>query len=347
MLTVRTAGAESNATVGKAQRITALDFTKGALVLFMVLYHWINYFIGPQWPYYPYLRFLTPSFIFISGFMISHVYLSKYDVRESRLVKRLVTRGLKLIIIFVVLNIARDCVLGLISAHGVDFGLLHPGNLAAILLTGYSTGKVAAFYILVPIAYLLIVSGLLMISQRVFRRTFQVFCVFLFVLLAILELGGIRNQNLQILAIGMLGVLVGFMRMETINRVIRRPFLLTVLYVLYNASIAIWNVPYPLEIVGTCLTVSIVYLVGTIDWTLSKIQQEIVLLGKYSLFGYIAQIAILQVLVAGTARISPGYGILSLSFVAAFALTVISVELVDRIRMRVARIDGLYRAVFN
>ena len=53
----------------KSQRIPALDFTKGTLVLIMVLYHWVNYFIGNQWGYYRYLRFLTPSFIFITGFM--------------------------------------------------------------------------------------------------------------------------------------------------------------------------------------------------------------------------------------------------------------------------------------
>src|SRR5271166_4503527 len=72
----------------KPKRISALDFTKGALVLIMVLYHWVNYFIGLQWPYYRYLRFLTPSFIFVTGFMISNVYLSKYVVDDPRLFKR-------------------------------------------------------------------------------------------------------------------------------------------------------------------------------------------------------------------------------------------------------------------
>src|SRR5580704_5753793 len=68
----------------KAQRIPALDFTKGALVLIMVLYHWLNYFVGPQADIYRYLRFLTPSFIFITGFLVSGVYLSKYSVADPR-----------------------------------------------------------------------------------------------------------------------------------------------------------------------------------------------------------------------------------------------------------------------
>src|ERR1700740_404806 len=69
----------TTASLVNKQRIPALDFTKGTLALFMVLYHWINYFVGVEWGYYRYLRFLSPSFIFISGFMISNVYLSKYN----------------------------------------------------------------------------------------------------------------------------------------------------------------------------------------------------------------------------------------------------------------------------
>ena len=33
---------------GKNARLAALDFTKGMLVLIMVLYHWINYFFAGQ-----------------------------------------------------------------------------------------------------------------------------------------------------------------------------------------------------------------------------------------------------------------------------------------------------------
>src|SRR5579872_386052 len=73
---VKAASAEverSPAPVKDTNRVPALDFTKGALVLIMVLYHWMNYFIVLDWTYYRYLHFLTPSFIFITGFMISNI----------------------------------------------------------------------------------------------------------------------------------------------------------------------------------------------------------------------------------------------------------------------------------
>ncbi len=330
-----------------AQRIPALDFTKGTLVLFMVLYHWINYFIGIQWAYYRYLRFLSPSFIFISGFMISNVYLSKYDAANPQLTKRLVTRGLKLIAIFLALNIARDCMLPRLSTGGLVANLLNPESILATFVTGDFTSKLVAFFILVPIAYLLMLSGILMVPQRIYRYTFHVVCVFLFIAISMLDLMGAKNQDLELVAIGMLGVLAGFTPIERINKFVRRPYLLAFAYLLYTIAIAIWNVPFPLEVVGTCLSVMVIYLVGSTERQPGRIRNEVILLGKYSLFAYISQIAILQILKASLWHLSFGIPVLVVSAVAAFALTVISVEVVDRARLAAPSINRLYKAVFN
>ena len=90
----------------KPPRIPALDFTKGTLVLIMVLYHWMNYFVAVDGTAYKYLRFLTPSFTFITGFLISSVYLSRADESRQRTPKRLLLRGLKLFCIVLLLNLA-------------------------------------------------------------------------------------------------------------------------------------------------------------------------------------------------------------------------------------------------
>src|SRR5947209_8358962 len=119
----------------KVSRNPALDFTKGALVLIMVLYHWINYFIGPQWEYYQYLRFLTPSFIFITGFMISNVYLSKYETAGPRLSKRLFTRGLKLMAIFLALNVARIFIVPVLGSSVVVQNLLAFRNIFTVFVS--------------------------------------------------------------------------------------------------------------------------------------------------------------------------------------------------------------------
>jgi hypothetical protein len=162
-----------------------------------------------------------------------------------------------------------------------------------------------------------------------------------------MDMCGVKSQNMEIVAIGMLGVLVGFIPISVINKVIRHPYLLAFSYLIYVATIAVYDVTYPLEVVGTCLSVAIIYLVGTIDRKPGWIRDEIILLGKYSLFGYIAQISILQILQAGLRHLGLRSAVLAISFSAAFLLLLITVKLTDRARVRAVSMDKLYKAVFN
>jgi peptidoglycan/LPS O-acetylase OafA/YrhL len=336
------------ASPAKAARISGLDFVKGALVLFMVLYHWINYFVGPQWGYYRYLRFLSPSFIFIAGFMVSHVYLAKYEPANPRLPRRLFTRGLKLLAIFFVLNLLRYGLLPVLSGGSQKAGdFFSAQNMMGMFVNGDLNNKLIAFYILIPIAYLLMLSGLLVIGFRSFRQIFLVAYLFLLAGIIIYDAFQKENQNLEIVAIGMLGVLAGFAPMAKINNLVRHRYALMLGYCSYLIAIAIWNVPYPLETAGTLLSVVLIYRIGAFDWTSGVLRDEVILLGKYSLFGYISQIAILQVLEAGLRHLNQEGAKLIISFVAGLALTVLCVELMDRARKRGRRIDGMYKAVFN
>jgi peptidoglycan/LPS O-acetylase OafA/YrhL len=337
------------ASAPKPQRIAALDFTKGALVLIMVLYHWINYFIGPQWDYYQYLRFLTPSFIFITGFMISNVYLSKYDAADPRLPKRLFTRGLKLLAIFIVLNAARTLIVPFLSTGVIVNNPLDLRNIFIVFVSGNLPavgGKLVSFSILVPISYLLMFSGLLMLPYRNYRYTFHVVSALLLLFILILGLGGARSLNLEFFTIGVLGVLAGFVPIAAINDFVRHPYMLGIAYLCYTTAITVWNVPFPLLIVGVCLSLMVIYLVGVTGGESGIMGSEVILLGKYSLFGYISQMVILQILSAGFHHVNLGVVVLGISFVAAFALTILSVEIVDRARARKASMDRVYKAVF-
>jgi peptidoglycan/LPS O-acetylase OafA/YrhL len=333
----------------KAQRIPALDFTKGALVLIMVVYHWANYFTALQWSFYRYLHFLTPSFIFITGFMISTVYLRKYDAADPRLSKRLFVRGLKLLAVFIVLNAARSFLFSLLSAGNVVADQLTLKSLVAVYVTGNTmraTGKVVAFSILVPISYVLMLSAVLVRLYSSYRRIFHlVAAVFLLSTLS-LELFGFQSGNLEAVTIGLLGIVAGSIPIAKINSFVRHPYFLGLAYLLYLAAITVWYVPYPLLIVGVFLSLAAIYLVGDSGGKPGRIRSEFILLGKYSLFGYISQIAILQVLAVGFRRLDLGLSGLAISFVAAFALTIMSVEVVDRVRAKSAGMDRLYKAVF-
>jgi peptidoglycan/LPS O-acetylase OafA/YrhL len=340
---------QGTATSPKPQRIAALDFTKGALVLIMVLYHWMNYFMLLDWTYYRYLHFLTPSFIFITGFMISNVYLSKYAATDSRLSKRLFTRGLKLMAIFVALNLARIFVLSGLGAGVPVRNPLDARNIFAVFVSGnlpVVSGKLVAFSILVPISYLLMFSGILMFPYRFCRRTFHLVCVLLLLSILILGLTGVESPNLESITIGMLGALTGFMPIESINDFVRHPYALAFAYLCYTIAITIWNVPFPLLVVGVFLSLTLIYLVGASGSESGTIRGKVILLGKYSLLGYISQIAILQILSVGFRHANRGVAALFISFFTAFALTIVSVEAVDRARARTAGVDRLYKAVF-
>lgn len=336
---------------GRTQRIAALDFTKGALVLIMVLYHWLNYFYVSQRDVYRYLRFLTPSFIFITGFLISSVYLAKYGVSNPQLPRRLIQRGLKILGVFVALNVVRALLLPRVARDQLLAEHSSIRSLANIYLIGSNLGagqeKSVAFYVLVPIGYLLILSAMLLIGARFYKYFFHLVCAASLVSVLVLDAKGMSSANLQLLTIGLLGILLGYVPIEQINDYVRHPYLVMVAYVAYLAAITRWNVIYPLQIVGVCLSLAIIYLAGDADGSPGRVRGVIILLGQYSLLGYIAQIAALQVLHLGIrhTRLGAGSGMV-VSFVAAIVLTILAVEAAHRARRNFGAVDRMYRWVF-
>src|SRR5262249_51342494 len=222
------------ATDSSANRIEAIDFAKGTLVLIMVLYHWLVYFKVPFGLIFRYLRFLPPSFIFITGFLISNAYLARYKITDTRLPKRLAIRGLKIMGVFVFLNL-------LISLLFSGFRTLNSANLFAVFVTGNvfvaGFGKAAAFYILVPISYLLLLSALLLIVCRFYRHTFYVVCLLCLVGNCALNFEGIASPNLELLTIGLLGLIFGYTPIDKINAFLRYPYLIVVAYLCYAVTI--------------------------------------------------------------------------------------------------------------
>ena len=333
----------------RPQRNSALDFTKGALVLLMVLYHWINYFIGPQWEYYQYLRFLTPSFIFITGFLISSAYLSKYAPTDPRLSKRLFIRGLKLLAIFLALNVSRTFIVPVLGTGVLVQNALDPSNIFTIFVSGNLPivgGKLASFSILVPISYLLMVSAVLMIPYRINQYTFHIASALVLLSIVVLAVAKMHSAHLESVAIGMLGSLTGFVPIERINDLARHLYSLALAYACYAIAITIWNVPFPLLIAGVTLSVTVIYRMGISRGEPGAVRSQVLLLGKYSLFGYISQIAILQVLSSALRHAKLHSGALVLSFLAAFILTLASVDLLDRARAKAVGLDRLYKVVF-
>jgi hypothetical protein len=223
-------------------------------------------------------------------------------------------------------------------------------NLVAIFVTGNvliaGLGKAASFYILVPISYLLILSAGLLLVCRFYKYTFYVLCTLCLLCNFALESEGLRSNNLELVTIGLLGLILGYTPIEKINSFVRHPYLLSLAYLCYTAAITVWEPNYLLQIAGVCLTLALIYLVGTASSVTGAVQRKIILLGRYPLFGYIAQVAILQLLRTSLGHVNLGTGLLIASFFAALSLTVTAVVIIESLRARSRAIDWLYKQIF-
>jgi hypothetical protein len=323
-------------------RNVALDFTKGFLVLLMVVYHWFNYFVG-QSEIYKYIRFLTPSFIFITGFIVSNIYFTKYDVHNPRLPAGLAIRALKIIAVFVALNVV-------VSAAVPGYGTIHPTIIRLFVnhFLGVVTPGVkdAAFTVLMPIGQLLLLSAVLIFVYRLSRYVVHVFCALAFAIVIFLRMSGTSNPNAELIAIGSLGMVLGMVPLARLIRIVNRPLLLAVAYVLFDLAVSRWGEAYILQVLGVCLSISVIYVIGASRWAATWLGKVVVLLGKYSLFGYISQIAILQVLHRVLTTNSLGASRFATSFLLAFVLTTCSVMLLSAARQRSGAIDRSYKFIF-
>src|SRR5215831_3468688 len=135
---------------GRHHRDSAFDSVKGMLVLFMVVYHVMSITATAGVEGYRYIRFVSGSFIFMSGFIVSRFFAGPFERDPGKTSRGLVNRGVKVLLMFTVLN-------GLIYATG--FGNLEKlerwregsvANAAAVYLTGDGDRK--SVVILLPIA---------------------------------------------------------------------------------------------------------------------------------------------------------------------------------------------------
>ena len=327
-----------------SSRIATFDFIKGALVLTMVLYHWLNYYIGIQWEGYRYIRFLTPSFIFISGFLISHVSLrAAYASDHARLRRHLFGRAMKLLIVFVALNVFADLTVG----SRLD---LRDSDPSSLLTTAYgvfiSEDGRAAFDILVSIAYFLMLVPIVVGMARRMRLSLMAMAMAILTVVTVWGFTARTNPHIELLAIGFLGLAVGARRSNAFDRGRRHWVVLVLMYLVYIWAITRWNVLFPLQVVGVCLSLAGIYSIAEVWGTDRRLSREIVLLGQYSLLSYVVQIAVLQFLRAAFRGFQPTGAALALPLIVTVVATVVTIELADRIRPRSRAFDRLYRTVF-
>jgi peptidoglycan/LPS O-acetylase OafA/YrhL len=338
------AAGETTAPASPARsRNAALDFVKGALVLLMVVYHSFNYFHLDK-DALRYLRFLPPSFIFIAGFLVTNNYLAKYDPRDSRMYWRLFIRGAKLLAIFIGLNLAVNTLFK-VNYNQRQMGLTYLyDHLDSIFLMG--EGRAAVFEVLLPISYLLLLSGALLKAQRRLPRFLPVTVVVVVVACLAVSLRQELPFNVDLLSMGLFGMLVGFVPIPRLDRFAVRVAPVFAAYLLYATAITYCYPTYALNMVGLCLTLLFLYAAGRKAGSTGFLARRVVLLGKYSLIAYIAQIAVLQLLHRALRPMPDSNLKLLVAMAITAVVTVAAIETLDFLRAKLPLANRIYQAIF-
>ncbi len=321
-------------------RIGALDWAKGALVICMVVYHAINY-SAFRIKAFEWMAFLPPSFILIAGFLVGQVYATKYDLQSKKPYARLFVRGVKLLFIFLVLNLAHCIAL---RKNLVDGFFEFADRSGAIFLSG--NGRAGIFEVLLPIAYFLLLAPALLWLRSRNSAAIGICAAAIFILCVVLERNGFSYKNLSFLSAGILGMAAGLVPMPLIDRFASKWFLIVPLYALYRWCSYHFGETYPVQLFGAVSTLLLLYTCALRLNCSSGFGAQIVLLGKYTLAGYLIQIPLIQVIVmlsGGKPEHWPGVWLVIL---AASALTFAAVWGLNALRKQIAIVDGTYKAIF-
>lgn len=321
-------------------RIAALDWVKGALVVFMVVYHAINYSAFNAMAF-RYLAFLPPSFILIAGFLVAQVYAARYDTRSAKPYLRLVARGLKLLLLFTVLNLAyRIAILGGGGAGISDFAA-RSGN---IYISG--NARTGIFEVLLPIAYFLLLAPILLWLRFRGRGIVALFCGVSVLACLFLELRGQPLENLSLLSAGLIGMGLGLLPLQWVDRLAGRWVVVVVLYLAYRVGSLVLGEGYPIQMTAAVVTLLLLYAIALRLPPGSWFSRGLVLLGQYSLWGYLVQIAVLQILVKILFRRPEQLAEVGVLMVATAVITFLATVAVHEIRRRSNAAAAIYKLLF-
>lgn len=323
-----------------AARIEPLDWTKGALVLVMVVYHSINYSIFRPVAF-QYLPFLPPSFVMIAGFVVGAIYAARYDLRTWSPYARLLVRGLKLLLLFTVLNIGfcvlleRDLIAG-----GYDFA----ERSGMIFVSG--NGREGIFEVLLPIAYVLLLMPALLWLRGRSGYVIPGCALALFVLNIVMERRGLSSVNLMLLSAGVLGMAFGLVPLAAVDRFARNWAGVLWCYLLYH--LCSWRLGeiYPVQMFGAAATVLLLYACALRLDMSAWAGRQLVRLGRYSLLGYLAQIALIRLMVPLLGGKPEHWGGVIVVGMATTLVLCGIVGLVNRLRRWHRPVDAIYKFVF-
>lgn len=328
----------------RSNRVDAIDFVKGVLVIGMVVYHVLNY-VGYDSLPRTHLGFVPLSFITITGFLIMQVYAHPDRLAAGGVGARLLMRGLKLLAIFTVLNVAATLVWSR-NHYGVALGPLNFfRNYFDVYVLAEAPG--VAFDVLVPIAYtILLAIPVIALGQR--WHSLVAWLAFgSFLLCFVLDVQARSINSLYFVSAGVLGLWLGGRSIGEVDRGVDSSILVAILIVGYIAVAMSGAMNYAAQIYTTVVVLVVLYSIGRRVSLEGPWGRQICLLGRYSLLSYILQILLLQAtrIVAPVDQIGQAAQAAVLT-VFVTALMWMAIVFVEWLRRQIQIVDRLYKSVF-
>ena len=218
-------------------------------------------------------------------------------------------------------------------------------NIPSTYLSG--NGRAAVFEVLLPIGYLLVFCTPIVAASKWSKYFLHGTCAVFLLGDFFLDQAGYPSANLRLFVFGLLGLVAGLIPLSRINAWAARLVALTAAYVGYVCVITFWGECYFLQCAGVCLTLLLIYGIG-VAWGGDGLAQRcVILLGQYSLAGYLAQIALLQFLRRLLRHAGRQEGEFLVVLSVALVLTIVAIVALDRSRSRWRAANLLYTLAFS
>lgn len=327
------------------QRLIYLDLTKGVLVVIMVIYHALNY-SSQYYLSFRYLSFLPPSFIVITGLLLTIVYPRRYRELNASLFGRLTVRGLKILALFVALNVGARLILGTYKGWVPVDAFLFFSRFFEVFVSGL--GRSAIFEVLLPIAYLLLAAPFLLWLSHGRMLLYPVVAILIVSICLLLNRWGAQSEILSLFSAGVIGMTIGAL-VGNLQILLSKwsAFIISALVFLAYMPLGIaYGYIYPVQLVGALAALALIMSMSTHVVEPGWLLERLLRLGRYSLVSYIVQIALLQVGLRILGRPDPGSPLFFGILFGALVLMVSFVEAIDWMRRRSRPMERLYKFVF-
>jgi uncharacterized membrane protein len=326
----------------KNTRDLPLDFVKGILVIVMVIYHIMNYFSTAGDVEFGYVRFVTGSFIFVSGYIIAVFYEKKLQANRTETSRRLITRGIKLLMVFIILNVLISLT-GIGNPYKMYNGTYRFFSIMPDIFV-FGTPQIVSFQILLPISYLLIISPILLMLPPYWK--------YIIIIALIVGMWFISfdhdNVILGLLPFGLIGVVIGT-GISSLKKqyVIPNKTIIYCLLVAVCCSLSYMSRNDILYVLSIIILLKLLYDIARksdLEWSLCS---AIIIFGQYSLICYIVQIVFLHGLqiIFGHQRVSFGYELIVI-FCITNVFLLIFCKMLSMCRSQFRTVDNFYKFIF-